>query len=136
MDDRVLFRVEASKRLSNRWDTQYVTGVALFDLGRHAEAEPYLEKAARLNPNDWKPARQLAENAWRIERKEEAMARVRDFSSRRPEMAQPYILLGDMMVALGRADEARAVWEEGMKKTGGDPEIASRLEPAAPPAGP
>jgi tetratricopeptide (TPR) repeat protein len=126
----------AAHGLPKRWDTQYAAGVVLFDLGRYAEAEHLLAAAARLNPNDWQPVLQLAKISWRQDRKEEAIERVRAFSARRPETSQPYAFLADLFTDMGRAEDARAVLEEGMKKTGGDPEIASRLQSAAPPTGP
>jgi len=60
-----------------------------------------------------------------------AINRGRAFIARRPEIADTYAELGDLLLKMGRSEEAGRVWEEGLERTN-DPEIRSRLQGKAP----
>ena len=44
-----------------------------------------------------------------------------------PEMAAPYVYLGDLYARTGRPDDARAAWERGAALFPGDPQLSQRL---------
>jgi tetratricopeptide (TPR) repeat protein len=52
-----------------------------------------------------------------------------------PEMAAPYVYLGDLYLRVDRADEARATWSRGAALFPDDPRLAERLAPVSEPGG-
>jgi tetratricopeptide (TPR) repeat protein len=120
--------IDAARRLPKRWDIQFVAATILYRQERWFEAEPFLHATQRLRPQHVDSAMMAARIAWRLDRKTEAQERLRTFIQKRPREAAPYLMLGDMFKADGRPEDARALWEEGLEKTGGDPAIASRLQ--------
>jgi tetratricopeptide (TPR) repeat protein len=133
-EEAIPYLIAAARGLAKRWDAQYLAGKALYDAERYPEAETHLLKAAALRPQHVDTAIKTAEIAWRLGRREESLERLRDFIRREPRETRPYLVLGDLLVILERDEEARAVWSTGLKETGGDPEIASRLRPRDGPA--
>jgi tetratricopeptide (TPR) repeat protein len=122
---------QAARVLTNQPDMQLDAASALARLGRFGEARPYFERAAALRPNDVKPVIGLMQLDAQEGKTEPAIARGRAFIARRPEIADTYLELGDLLLKLGRSDEARKVWQEGLERTD-DPEIRSRLAEKAP----
>jgi uncharacterized membrane-anchored protein len=113
--------------MTKRWDVQWVTGHSLYMENRWEEAERFALLVQRLRPQHVESVVLVAEVSWRKGDHEEAKQRLRDFIRRIPNEAIPYLLLGDLLDEDGQDSEARAVWTEGLEKTGGDPDIASRL---------
>ena len=121
----------AAREMTKQPDMQLDAGAAMGQLQRWKEARPFLTRAAALRPNDPRPVIGLMRVDAGEGHSESAIARARAFISRRPEIADIYVELGELLVKLGRPDEARAVWREGLQKTN-NPEIARRLESQAP----
>jgi len=121
----------AARKMTKQPDVQLDAGVALGNLERWNEARPFLSRAAALRPNDPRPVIGLMRVDEGEDRVDAAIARAREFISRRPEIADTYIELGDLLVTLKRGDEARRVWQEGLQRTK-SPEIERRLETLAP----
>ncbi len=124
---------EAAEGLPNRWDVQYTAGRLLLDLEQYAGAEKLLENAQRLNPRHVGAAifaarAQMAQSEW--DRAEDTL---RGLIRRRPELPDGYRELGDLLYALRREDEARAVWREGAEAGGDSEELRVRIVTGAPP---
>jgi tetratricopeptide (TPR) repeat protein len=49
-----------------------------------------------------------------------------------PEMAGPYVYLGDLYLRVGRSEDARATWERGAALFPDDPRLAERLAAGSP----
>lgn len=122
------YLVASADGLSQRPDIQLVAGKALFDLGRYREAEPYLLAALKLAPGQVDAVILASVVALRTGRPEVCKERLRAFIRNRPREAVPYLALGDILLQEQKPRDAQAVWEDGLKQTGGDPAIASRLE--------
>ncbi len=126
--EAIPFLIAAADRMTKRWDVQWVTGHSLYMENRWEEAERFALLVQRLRPQHVESVVLVAEVSWRKGDHEEAKQRLRDFIRRIPNEAIPYLLLGDLLDEDGQDSEARAVWTEGLEKTGGDPDIASRLQ--------
>jgi tetratricopeptide (TPR) repeat protein len=125
--DAIPFLIAAADRMTKRWDVQWVAGHSLYVEDRWEEAERFALLVQRLRPQHVESMVLAAEVSLRKGNHEEARGRLSDFIRRIPNEAVPYLLLGDLLQEDGQEAEARAVWTEGLKKTGGDPDIASRL---------
>jgi Tfp pilus assembly protein PilF len=127
VEDAVPHLTAGAAGLPKRPEMQLDAGLALASLGRWGEARPFLERAAALRPNEVKAVIGLMQVDAGEGKESAAIARARGFIARRPEVADMYLALGDLLVRMGRAADARAVWEEGSRKTN-DPEIAGKLQ--------
>jgi Tfp pilus assembly protein PilF len=116
----------AAQAMTKQPDMQLDAGAAMGQLERWAEARPFFIRASALRPNDPRPVIGLMRVDAGQGDSDAAIARARAFISRRPEIADTYLELGDFLVKLGRVDEARSVWRDGLQKTN-NPEIAQRL---------
>ncbi|MGZ6020962.1 MAG: tetratricopeptide repeat protein [Phenylobacterium sp.] len=90
-----------------------VLGTALLMQGRAEEALAPLQRAARLSEHpvlETLHGRALAV----VGREADALEQLRLATSRRPVLPQAFLELGDQLGALGRLDEALAVFEEGL----------------------
>ena len=125
--EAIPFLIAAADRMTKRWDVQWVAGHSLYVENRWQEAERFALLVQRLRPQHVESLVMAAEVSWRKGNHQEAKQRLRDFIRRIPNEAVPYLLLGDLLQKDGEEPEARAVWIEGLEKTGGDPEITSRL---------
>jgi tetratricopeptide (TPR) repeat protein len=121
----------AARAMGKQPDMQLDAGAALGQLERWGEARPFLTRAAVLRPNDPRPVIGLMRVDVGLGHSDDAVLRAREFISRRPEIAETYVELGDLLVTLGRASEARTVWQDGLQKTN-NPEIAARLSQLTP----
>jgi len=121
----------AARAMTKQPDIQLDAGAAMGQLEHWDEARPFLTRAAQLRPNDPRPVIGLMRVDAGEGHSENAIARARAFISRRPEIADIYVELGELLAKLGRSDEARSVWRDGLQKTN-NPEIARRLESQTP----
>ena len=128
LDAAVPYLLSAGRKLTKQPEVQLDTAMVLARLGRWGEAKPYYERAASLRPNEVKAVIGLMQIEDEEGRPENAIDRARAFIARRPEIAATYVVLGDLLVKLGRVEGARLVWQEGLRATGGDPEIQKRLQ--------
>ena len=118
----------SARKLKQQPEVQLDTAMVLARLGRLTEAKPHYERAVSLRPNEVKAVIGLMQIEVEEGRPESAIDRARAFIARRPEIAATYVVLGDLLVKLGRMEGARSVWQEGLRATGGDPEIQGRLQ--------
>jgi tetratricopeptide (TPR) repeat protein len=132
VEEAIPHLLAAANRLTKEPDIELDAGFALNQLERWVEAKPFFERAAMLRPNDPKPVIGSMQADWGTGRDADAIARARAYLARRPEVADIYLTLGDWFVTAGRTAEARALWQEGLRKTGGDSEIAARLQTLGP----
>jgi len=117
---------KAAEAMKKQPDVQLDAGAALGQLSRWEDARPFFMRAATLRPNDPRPEIGLMRVNAALGHTDEAINRAKDFISRRPEIPEVYVELGDLLVKLGRADEARTVWQDGLQRTN-NRAIAARL---------
>lgn len=127
-EEAVPYLTASAHGLTHRPDIQLVAGKVLFDLGRYQEAEPYLQNTLKLAPGLVDAEILISLSALRTGRVELAKERLREFIRSRPHEAVPYLVLGDILMSEKKPYDAQALWQDGLKKTGGDPTIASRLQ--------
>ena len=95
-----------------------ILGSALLMQGRAGEAIEPLQNTARRG-HDASVETLLARALLAVGLRDEALDQLRLAVSRRPPFAQAFADLGDRLGELGRLDEARAVFEEGLALTPG-----------------
>jgi Flp pilus assembly protein TadD len=89
-------------------------GYSLADRGiRLEEARQWIERALELAPNDPYIQDSLGWLEFRVGRTEEALRILQAAYQRRPD-AEIAAHLGEVLWALQRRDEARAIWREGL----------------------
>jgi tetratricopeptide (TPR) repeat protein len=91
-----------------------ILGTALLVQDRSAEAVAPLERAARLS-EDPHIETLLARALTNVGRREEAVDRLREATTRRPAYPQAFLELGDQLGAAGRFEEAAGAFEEGLE---------------------
>jgi CubicO group peptidase (beta-lactamase class C family) len=93
----------------DHWEARFLYGALLYNvppfLGRDEDAVRHLTAALELQE-----------------------------TGRGPDLAEPYLYLGDLHRRGGREDEARAIWSRGRERHPGVEAFAERLQPAAPDA--
>ena len=89
-----------------------------------------LKKMAAANPRDSRPRFGLAMEYEKAERWEDAVAALRDYLSLADDEGNAYGRLGKALRALGRDDEAKAAYREGIAAAGrhGHPSMAAEFE--------
>jgi predicted Zn-dependent protease len=90
-----------------------VLGTSLLMQGRAGEAIAPLQRAAQRSQHpvlETLLGRALAT----VGREDEALAQLRQATGRRPALPQAFLELGDQLGVLGRFEEARAVFDEGL----------------------
>ncbi|RMG94214.1 MAG: hypothetical protein D6705_16775 [Deltaproteobacteria bacterium] len=91
-----------------------------------------LEKMLEARPDDPFVRYALAMEYRKLGRIEDALAGFRDLTERSPDYVPTYLMYGQTLLAAGRADEARAVFERGRKvaEAAGDDHAARELAEA------
>jgi tetratricopeptide (TPR) repeat protein len=106
-----------------------------------ARASEILRSALELDPSHWEGRYLLAINYFHNPefmgltddaiREFETLLEQQGERTDFPEMAGPYVYLGDLYVRVERPDDARATWERGARLFPDDPRLGERLAPDA-----
>ena len=91
-----------------------------------------LQTFVAASPDEPLPRYALAMEYRGLGRFDEAVLTFRDLVGRRPEYVPTYLMLGQTLIGLGRADEARPVLEQGIAaaQKAGDRHAADELQDA------
>lgn len=94
---------------------------------RYDEARQLLDKALRLKPDDSAIMDSMGWLLYRLGKYPEALSQLRSAfnTGPNPEIAAH---LGEILWMIGEQDEARRIWEEGIKLAPGDPVIQETLQ--------
>lgn len=95
--------------------------------GRVAEALPYLERALELAPESAAVLDSLGWARFLQGRHQQALDLLRRAWAREP-MAEIAAHLGEVLWVLGRQDEARGIWREGLRLSDSDPTLNQTLD--------
>lgn len=104
-----LFASYTDAHEGNAWGW-YMTGLALRQDGRFAEAEPALEQCLALDPGHVKALVALARVRLSLDRAEDALEPVETAVARDAENVDAQRVLGRVLHTLGRVDEAEAAY--------------------------
>ncbi|MDY0020947.1 tetratricopeptide repeat protein, partial [Arenimonas caeni] len=94
---------------------------------RVAEALPYLERALELAPESAAVLDSLGWARFLQGRHQQALDLLRRAWAREP-MAEIAAHLGEVLWVLGRQDEARGIWREGLRLSDSDPTLNQTLD--------
>jgi tetratricopeptide (TPR) repeat protein len=92
-------------------------GAALVELGKHAEAEPVLQRALKLVPNDYLTALALARLYERTRRYEEAFTQYRGAADLKRESAEPLVAAARLGLELKRPLLSAALLDKALERT-------------------
>jgi len=104
-----LFASYTGAHQGNAWGW-FMTGLALRQDGRFAEAEPALEQCLAIDPDHGKALVALARVRLSLDRAEDALAPVESAVANAPENVDARRVLGRVLHTLGRVDEAEAAY--------------------------
>ncbi len=119
--------LEAARRLPNNWEIQYGAGAALMASNELGKAEKHMERVVRLNPKHVNAGIALADIAYRNRRMNRVEERLEALIRRRPDCVEAHLSLGEVLLEMGRKDDALKAWRRGLADTGGDSTLARRL---------
>jgi cytochrome c-type biogenesis protein CcmH/NrfG len=119
-------------RLEDRWDAQLLAGSVCLSGGDEAAAARHYRAALALNPGLVIAHFRLAQIGLRAGNPNDGIRHLRAVIDLQPESPQAYVLLGELYQRLQRPAEARAVWTEGLSRTGGDSTLVERLRGLGP----
>lgn len=97
---------ERALALDDQAETHAGLGLALFRLGRFAEAEPHFARALALDPDDPDPALGLAGTLAQLGRVDEAIEAYRKVLALAPDGAEAHARLATLLLQRGEAAEA------------------------------
>ncbi len=117
----------AADLLADRWDAKLLAAAVSLTEGREKRARRYYEAALELNPGLVVAHFRLAQLALREGDSGLGIKHLRSVIELQPGSPRAYLLLGELYDRLERPAEARAVWREGLTRTGGDSTLAARL---------
>lgn len=94
------------------WAAQASLGQILAEKGRHAEAVPFFEAAARLKPDYAESLYNFANTLATLGRTDESVARYEQAIAAKPTYAEAHYNLGFALEKLGRGEEAQAHYQK------------------------
>jgi tetratricopeptide (TPR) repeat protein len=111
------------KTMPGNADIMMLLGLLLDQRGVHAEAIPYLIKAAKAKPNDPAAHYNLALALQHGGRRNEAVSSYRRALKLRPDYLAARINLGNILADDGAGDDAAALYREGLALQGGQADL-------------
>ncbi len=140
LDEALAAYKDAERMEPDLADAHYGEGLALYQLQRHAEAEPALLRAVELDPEQALYHVYLGRVLGRLDRLEEAVEVFRRATVLEPIDPQGWRGLGMTLYNLGRGAEARVALEKYLDFARSDSDRSAimqlvRVLPSAPPSG-